>query len=86
MKLDQTFVHEIEDSPRDRAIISAVISMAHGLGLRVTAEGVESELQLDFLICAAAWQKNSSSAFSDDSLRSRSVMETTSLARCSNAI
>jgi diguanylate cyclase (GGDEF)-like protein/PAS domain S-box-containing protein len=49
VKLDQTFVHEIEVSPRDRAIVSAVISMAHGLGLRVTAEGVETDAQLDFL-------------------------------------
>jgi diguanylate cyclase (GGDEF)-like protein/PAS domain S-box-containing protein len=49
IKLDQTFVHEIEVSRRDRAIVSAVISMAHGLGLRVTAEGVETEGQLDFL-------------------------------------
>ena len=49
VKLDQTFVHEIEASHRDRAIVSAVISMAHGLGLRVTAEGVETQAQLDFL-------------------------------------
>jgi diguanylate cyclase (GGDEF)-like protein/PAS domain S-box-containing protein len=49
VKIDQGFVHEIESSAADRAIVSAVISMAHGLALRVTAEGVETEAQLEFL-------------------------------------
>jgi EAL domain-containing protein (putative c-di-GMP-specific phosphodiesterase class I) len=49
VKIDQGFVHEIETSNADRAIISAVIRMAHGLDLRVTAEGVETEAQLAFL-------------------------------------
>jgi len=49
VKIDQGFVHEIESSAADRAIVSAVIRMAHGLALRVTAEGVETEAQLAFL-------------------------------------
>jgi len=49
VKIDQGFVHEIESSAADRAIVSAVIRMAHGLTLRVTAEGVETEAQLAFL-------------------------------------
>ncbi|HEY6137445.1 MAG TPA: EAL domain-containing protein [Thermoanaerobaculia bacterium] len=49
VKIDQGFVHEIESSAADRAIVSAVIRMAHGLDLRVTAEGVETEAQLEFL-------------------------------------
>jgi diguanylate cyclase (GGDEF)-like protein/PAS domain S-box-containing protein len=49
VKIDQSFVHEIETSSADRAIVSAVIRMAHGLNLRVTAEGVETEAQLAFL-------------------------------------
>ncbi|HEY2325812.1 MAG TPA: EAL domain-containing protein [Thermoanaerobaculia bacterium] len=49
VKIDQAFVHEIEASASNRAIVSAVIAMAHGLDLRVTAEGVETEAQLDFL-------------------------------------
>ena len=49
VKIDQGFVHEIESSAADRAIVSAVIRMAHGLDLRVTAEGVETEAQLAFL-------------------------------------
>jgi EAL domain-containing protein (putative c-di-GMP-specific phosphodiesterase class I) len=49
VKIDQEFVHEIESSQSDRAIVSAVIGMAHGLNLVVTAEGVETEPQLNFL-------------------------------------
>jgi EAL domain-containing protein (putative c-di-GMP-specific phosphodiesterase class I) len=49
VKVDQGFVHEIETSAPDRAIVSAVIRMAHGLALHVTAEGVETEGQLAFL-------------------------------------
>jgi diguanylate cyclase (GGDEF)-like protein/PAS domain S-box-containing protein len=49
VKIDQEFVQEIEASAADRAIVSAVIGMARGLGLRVTAEGVETEEQLTFL-------------------------------------
>ncbi len=49
VKIDQEFVQEIEASAADRAIVSAVIGMARGLRLRVTAEGVETERQLNFL-------------------------------------
>ena len=49
VKIDQGFVHEIESSAADRAIVSAVIRMAHGLELRVTAEGVETKEQLAYL-------------------------------------
>jgi diguanylate cyclase (GGDEF)-like protein/PAS domain S-box-containing protein len=49
VKIDQEFVQEIEASAPDRAIVSAVIGMARGLRLRVTAEGVETAAQLEFL-------------------------------------
>ncbi|HET7436546.1 MAG TPA: EAL domain-containing protein [Thermoanaerobaculia bacterium] len=49
VKIDQEFVHEIEVSRSNRAIISAVIAMAHGLDLHVTAEGVETHAQVKFL-------------------------------------
>ena len=49
LKVDRTFVRGIEADLDDAAIIKAVIAMAHGLKLRVTAEGVENEGQLQTL-------------------------------------
>lgn len=49
LKLDQTFVSGIETSDQSCAIARATISMAHALGLTVTAEGVESDVQARFL-------------------------------------
>jgi EAL domain-containing protein (putative c-di-GMP-specific phosphodiesterase class I) len=49
VKIDQNFVRDLTHSPNDGAIISAVISMARALKLRVVAEGVETEEQLAFL-------------------------------------
>jgi diguanylate cyclase (GGDEF)-like protein/PAS domain S-box-containing protein len=49
VKIDREFVAEIGQSRSNRAIVSAVVAMAHGLDLAVTAEGVETEAQVDFL-------------------------------------
>jgi diguanylate cyclase (GGDEF)-like protein len=49
IKLDQSFVQDIVRNPEDLAISDAVISMAHSLRLKVTAEGVESATQLALL-------------------------------------
>jgi len=49
VKIDQEFVHAIDWSPSDRAIVSAIIDMARGLRLRVVAEGVETAAELAFL-------------------------------------
>ena len=49
MKIDQEFVHAIDWSAADRAIVSAIIDMARGLNLRVVAEGVETAAELAFL-------------------------------------
>jgi diguanylate cyclase (GGDEF)-like protein len=49
VKIDQNFVRDLSDVTNDGAIITAVISMARALNLRVVAEGVETEAQLAFL-------------------------------------
>jgi diguanylate cyclase (GGDEF)-like protein len=49
VKLDESFVRDLTSSSDDAAIATAVIAMAHGLKLRVVAEGVEDEDQLAFL-------------------------------------
>jgi diguanylate cyclase (GGDEF)-like protein len=49
LKIDQTFVRDISADGEDAAIVDAIITMGHGLRLEVTAEGVETPQQLDFL-------------------------------------
>lgn len=50
LKIDMSFIKDIENDPKDRAIVQAIITMAHGLGLEVVAEGVEREGQMKILM------------------------------------
>ena len=49
VKIDQAFIRGLGDGTEDAAITQAIIAMAHSLGLKVVAEGVENQVQLDFL-------------------------------------
>lgn len=49
VKIDRAFVTDVNTNPGNAAIATAVIAMAHSLHLRVVAEGVETEGQLQFL-------------------------------------
>ena len=49
LKIDRSFIREIAVHPDDAAITTAIIAMGHALGLRVIAEGVETEAHLSLL-------------------------------------
>ncbi len=49
LKVDRSFVDHVHDEPHDAAIAASIIAMAHHLQLKVTAEGVETAEQLEFL-------------------------------------
>jgi EAL domain-containing protein (putative c-di-GMP-specific phosphodiesterase class I) len=49
LKIDRSFIRNIASNPANAAITKAIIQMAHGLNLKVIAEGVETEAELAFL-------------------------------------
>ncbi len=49
LKIDRAFMTGITDNPKDKALVSAIIYLAHEFGLKVVGEGVENQEQLDML-------------------------------------
>jgi len=52
LKIDRSFIKDIDSDSDDRALAEAIIVMAHKLGLKVVAEGVETAAQRDYLLAA----------------------------------
>lgn len=49
LKIDHSFIRDLSHSSDDKAIVEAIILMAHKLNLHIIAEGVETNDQLEFL-------------------------------------
>ncbi|MCC5883873.1 MAG: EAL domain-containing protein [Halomonas sp.] len=49
VKIDRSFIKGIDDMPRSRTLVESMLSMAHNLGYRVVAEGVETQQTYDYL-------------------------------------
>jgi EAL domain-containing protein (putative c-di-GMP-specific phosphodiesterase class I) len=49
IKIDRSFVRDMASNPNDRALVEAMLAMAHSLDLDVVAEGIEDEEQLTLL-------------------------------------
>ncbi|MFP5403253.1 MAG: putative bifunctional diguanylate cyclase/phosphodiesterase [Gammaproteobacteria bacterium] len=49
LKIDQSFIRPLAESPKDRAIVQSTLALGHALGLSVVAEGIETEADLAWL-------------------------------------
>ena len=50
LKIDRSFVKDLPGHEYSRTIVNAIVALAHGLGLHITAEGVETPAQADYLV------------------------------------
>jgi diguanylate cyclase (GGDEF)-like protein len=50
LKIDQYFIHDLDSDGKSQTIVRAIIGLAHGLDMMVTAEGVETATQAQWLI------------------------------------
>lgn len=49
LKIDQSFLEKVDSEPKKQQLVKAIVELAHGLKLKVVAEGVETEAQLEAL-------------------------------------
>jgi diguanylate cyclase (GGDEF)-like protein len=50
LKIDQYFIQDLETDPKSQVIVRSIIGLAHGLGINVVAEGVETQGQVKWLV------------------------------------
>lgn len=49
LKIDQLFIRSVHTDPQDAAIVAAIVALGHSLEMKVIAEGIEHQAQIDFL-------------------------------------
>lgn len=49
LKIDRSFIHDLETDHSNKVLVDAIIAMAQSLGLEIVAEGVENEMQVEYL-------------------------------------
>lgn len=49
VKIDQSFIRDLDNNPKAQALVRAMVSMSHDLGFRVVAEGIETQAAADIL-------------------------------------
>jgi diguanylate cyclase (GGDEF)-like protein len=49
LKIDKSFIQDLEEDPDDKTLVRTIIAMAHNLNMKVVAEGVETQAQYDFV-------------------------------------
>ncbi len=49
LKIDKSFIRDVASDKDDATIVKAIVSIAHGMGLGIIAEGIETERQIEFL-------------------------------------
>ena len=49
LKIDRSFIRDVESNPASARLVETIIAMAHGLDLEVIAEGVETAAQMDMI-------------------------------------
>lgn len=50
VKIDRSFIQNVEESIRSQSVVRAIIAMGHSLGLKVVAEGLKPCFRKDFLV------------------------------------